>query len=55
MKRYIVGISYGTGFRMWHKTRYYNMRLKRVLWLNGKALNQEEIVQPEWTNTKIGP
>jgi hypothetical protein len=37
-----------------HNVDYWNMRLKRLLWLNGKELAQYETVKPEVTSMEIG-
>ena len=31
-----------------HFARYYSMNLKRWMWINGKALDQQEAVWPEF-------
>jgi len=37
-----------------HKAEYYSMSLKRRIWINGMALNQQEDVWPQATYMHIG-
>jgi hypothetical protein len=37
-----------------HMSDYYIMRSKRLLWLNGIAMDQEEVWEPEVTVMQIG-
>ena len=38
-----------------HKEQYYSMRLKCQAWINGKAREQYEVVQPVVTISECGP
>jgi len=37
-----------------HKAEYYSMSLKRLIWINGEALNQHEAEWPEITVMQFG-
>ena len=38
-----------------HKKQYYGMLLKCLAWINGKALEQYEVVKPVVILSKYGP
>ena len=38
-----------------HKEEYYSMDWKVLKWINGKALNQCEVVKPVGSMSKFGP
>ena len=38
-----------------HKEQYYSMLLKCLAWINGKALEQYELVKPVVTVSEFGP
>jgi hypothetical protein len=37
-----------------HLSQYYDIQLRRFLWINGSSLNQREVVQPEVTVMDFG-
>ena len=37
-----------------HIAEYYNMNFKKVYWINGSLLNQQELVLPEVTSMEFG-
>ena len=37
-----------------HLSQYYDVQLRRYLWINGSSLNQREVVQPEVTVMDFG-
>ena len=38
-----------------HMEQYYSMLLKSLVWINGKALEQDEVVKPIVILSKCGP